>query len=172
MFIAAPELPDLNEFRGLYRRVRNFVGDRDDIVILAVGGGSCIDLAKVMSLAKSGVEFDQILEQRITRGKRINALAHVPVVAVPTTAGTGSEVTPWAAMWDLRGRQKYSVQGDSLWCEAAVVDPSLAVSCPPEVTLNCGLDALAHALEAIWNKVRAMRTNVCMWVYIHTTTRI
>lgn len=47
MFIAAPELPDLNEFRGLYRRVRNFVGDRDDIVILAVGGGSCIDLAKV-----------------------------------------------------------------------------------------------------------------------------
>lgn len=55
-------------------------------------------------------------------------------------------------MWDLRQKHKYSVQGDSLWCEAAIVDPSLAVSCPPEVTLNCGLDALAHALEAIWNK--------------------
>jgi alcohol dehydrogenase class IV len=48
MFIACPELSSLNEFRGLYRRVRSFVGERDDIVILAVGGGSCIDLAKVI----------------------------------------------------------------------------------------------------------------------------
>lgn len=46
-----------------------------------------------MALAKSGVEFEEILEQRIARGKRIDALAHVPVVAVPTTVGTGSEVT-------------------------------------------------------------------------------
>lgn len=119
---------------------------------MAVGGGSCIDLAKVMSLAKSGVEFDQILEQRIARGKRVDALAHVPVVAVPTTAGTGSEVTPWAAIWDMRKKNKYSVEGRSLWPEAAIVDPSLSVSCPREVTRNCALDALSHALEAIWNK--------------------
>lgn len=105
-----------------------------------------------MALARSGLEFEEILERRIARGKRIDTLAHVPVVAVPTTAGTGSEVTPWAAMWDHGNKTKYSVQGDSLWPEAAIIDPSLAASCPVEVTRNCGLDALSHALEAIWNR--------------------
>jgi phosphonate metabolism-associated iron-containing alcohol dehydrogenase len=105
-----------------------------------------------MSLARSGLEFEEILERRIARGKRIDTLAHVPVVAVPTTAGTGSEVTPWAAMWDMGNQNKYSVQGHSLWPEAAIIDPHLAASCPVEVTRNCGLDALSHALEAIWNR--------------------
>jgi alcohol dehydrogenase len=105
-----------------------------------------------MSLARSGLDFDEILERRIAQGKRIDALAHTSVVAVPTTSGTGSEVTPWAAMWDVQNRQKHSVQGHSLWPEAAIVDPSLAASCPPDVTRNCALDALSHALEAIWNR--------------------
>lgn len=152
-WIACPELPDLNEVRGLYRRVRSFVGGSgEDIVIVAVGGGSVIDLAKVMSLARSGVEFDLLFEERIAHGKRIDSLEHVPVIAVPTTAGTGSEVTPWAAIWDNTAMTKYSVQGHSLWAEAAIVDPSLSASCPGEVTRNCALDALSHSLEAIWNR--------------------
>ncbi len=140
-----------NEHRGLHRRVRNFVRDKDDFVIVAVGGGSVIDLAKVMSLARSQMDFEGIFTERIAAGKRVDRLQHVPVIAVPTTAGTGSEVTPWAAVWDNQAKKKWSVQGHSLWPEAAIVDPSLSASCPREVTRNSALDALSHSLEAIWN---------------------
>jgi len=67
------------------------------------------------------------------------------------TAGTGSEVTPWAAVWDTKKKKKWSVQGHSLWPEAAILDPSLSASCPREVTRNSALDALSHSLEALWN---------------------
>lgn len=151
LWVACPELPDVNEHRGMHRRVRNFVRDRDDIVIVAVGGGSVIDLAKVMSLARSQVDFEDIFTERIAAGKHIDRLSHVPVVAVPTTAGTGSEVTPWAAVWDTQSKKKWSVQGRSLWPERAILDPSLSASCPREVTRNSALDALSHSFEAIWN---------------------
>ena len=55
-------------------------------------------------------------------------------------------------MWDTQKKKKWSVQGHSLWPEAAIVDPSLSASCPREVTRNCAVDALSHSLEAIWNR--------------------
>jgi len=85
LWVACPELPDMNEHRGLHRRIRNFVRDRDDFVIVAVGGGSVLDLAKVMSLARSQMDFEDVFTERIARGKRIDKLRHVPVIAVPTT---------------------------------------------------------------------------------------
>jgi hypothetical protein len=85
LWVACPELPDLNEHRGLHRRIRNFVRERDDLVIVAVGGGSVLDLAKVMSLARSQMEFEDVFTERIAMGKRIDKLQHVPVIAVPTT---------------------------------------------------------------------------------------
>lgn len=75
----------MNEHRGLHRRIRNFVRDRDDFVIVAVGGGSVLDLAKVMSLARSQMDFEDVFTERIAMGKRIDKLRHVPVIAVPTT---------------------------------------------------------------------------------------
>lgn len=59
--------------------------ERDDLVIVAVGGGSVLDLAKVMSLARSQMEFEDVFTERIAMGKRIDKLQHVPVIAVPTT---------------------------------------------------------------------------------------
>jgi len=85
LWVACPELPDLNEHRGLHRRIRNFVRERDDLVIVAVGGGSVLDLAKVMSLARSQMDFEDVFTERIAMGKRIDKLQHVPVIAVPTT---------------------------------------------------------------------------------------
>ncbi len=77
----------------------------------------------------------------------------LPLIAVPTTAGTGSEVTPWATLWDRSSDapKKYSLHVDETWPEAALVDPALTRSAPAGVTRNSALDALSHALESIWN---------------------
>jgi phosphonate metabolism-associated iron-containing alcohol dehydrogenase len=75
------------------------------------------------------------------------------LVAVPTTAGTGSEVTPWATLWDRSSAapKKYSLHVEETWPAQAIVDPSLTLSAPESVTRNSALDALSHSLESIWN---------------------
>jgi phosphonate metabolism-associated iron-containing alcohol dehydrogenase len=79
------------------------------------------------------------------------AVDALPIIAVPTTAGTGSEVTPWATIWDKAAQRKHSLHLPQTWPEAAVVDPELMRTLPASVTLQSGLDALSHALESIWN---------------------
>src|SRR5450830_298928 len=73
------------------------------------------------------------------------------LIAIPTTAGTGSEVTPWATIWDAAAGNKYSLHQDWTWPQAAIIDPQLMPSLPQDMTLASGLDALSHALESIWN---------------------
>ena len=70
-----------------------------------------------------------------------------------TAHETGSEVTPWATLWDRSSDvpKKYSLHVAQTWPEAALVDPALARSAPASVTRNSALDALSHALESIWN---------------------
>ena len=68
-----------------------------------------------------------------------------------TTAGTGSEVTSWATVWDSADGSKYSLANPKLYPEVAVLDPALTVRAPRGLTLATGLDALSHALESIWN---------------------
>jgi phosphonate metabolism-associated iron-containing alcohol dehydrogenase len=73
------------------------------------------------------------------------------LIAVPTTAGTGSEVTPWATIWDKAAGKKHSLHLPQTWPETAVIDPDLMLTLPAPVTVQSGLDALSHALESIWN---------------------
>jgi phosphonate metabolism-associated iron-containing alcohol dehydrogenase len=79
-------------------------------------------------------------------------LRATPIIAVPTTAGTGSEVTCWGTVWDAAGGVKHSLALPNLYPEAAVIDPSLMLTKPRALTVSTGLDALSHALESIWNK--------------------
>ncbi|HUZ63766.1 MAG TPA: iron-containing alcohol dehydrogenase PsrA [Acetobacteraceae bacterium] len=117
-------------------------------VIVALGGGSVIDTAKV--LAAAGDDFSRV--QGYLEGRHgAEALRHLPIIAVPTTAGTGSEVTSWATVWDTSNRKKYSLARPELYPEHAVVDPLLTVGVPRGLTVSTGLDALSHALESIWN---------------------
>src|SRR5690606_8690282 len=74
-----------------------------------------------------------------------------PVVAIPTTSGTGAEVTPFGTVWDFAERRKYSVTGPDLFPELALLDPELTSGLPPEVTISSGLDAVSHAMESTWN---------------------
>lgn len=117
-------------------------------VIVALGGGSMIDAAKV--LAASGGDFETV-RRHLVEGTPLDAAAILPVIAVPTTAGTGSEVTSWATVWDAVHGRKYSLSHSRLYPEMAMIDPALALAAPRGLTLATGLDALSHALESIWN---------------------
>jgi alcohol dehydrogenase len=117
-------------------------------VIVALGGGSVMDTAKV--LAAAGDDFSRV--QDYVEGRRgAEVLRHLPIIAVPTTAGTGSEVTSWATVWDTDNKKKYSLARPNLYPECAVIDPRLMLGVPRGLTISTGLDALSHALESIWN---------------------
>ncbi|WP_236872092.1 iron-containing alcohol dehydrogenase PsrA [Burkholderia stabilis] len=119
-------------------------------VLIALGGGSVIDSAKVLA-AEHG-DFDRVL--RILSGNADvddTGRPALPIVAIPTTAGTGSEVTHWATVWDPHNARKLSLSRPDLYPETVIVDPRLMVGLPMQPTLASGLDALSHALESIWN---------------------
>jgi alcohol dehydrogenase len=123
------------------RRIRTIVG---------LGGGSAIDMAKVLSLTLPNPDVDV---RRLAEGiEALDAVAAVPVVAIPTTAGTGSEVTPTATVWDDVAPRKLAVASPLVYPRAAIVDPELTLSMPWEVTLSSGLDALSQSFEAICNR--------------------
>ncbi|KAA3628052.1 MAG: iron-containing alcohol dehydrogenase [Proteobacteria bacterium] len=118
-------------------------------VIVAVGGGSVIDAAKVMAFGPAG--FDAVQRFLESLDGTVPAPA-LPLIAVPTTAGTGSEVTCWATVWDTETPKKYSLSRDDLYPTDALIDPALMVGMPRKLTINTGLDALSHSLESIWNR--------------------
>ena len=122
-------------------------------VLLALGGGTTLDVAKVLRCRPLDGRFDGI--ERALRGQADwPALERAPLWMVPTTAGTGSEVTRWATVWDTGAEPpvKRSFDEPFGWAERAYVDPALTLSCPLAVTRDTALDALSHALEAVWNR--------------------
>jgi alcohol dehydrogenase class IV len=115
-------------------------------VIAAIGGGSVIDTAKAVAmLVPNGGDPLDYLEV-VGAGRAITRLS-VPVVAVPTTAGTGAEVTANAVLSVPAHRVKASLRSPLMIPRVALVDPLLTVSCPPAVTAASGLDALTQCLE-------------------------
>jgi len=115
-------------------------------VIAAIGGGSVIDTGKAvaMLLGNGGDPLDYL--EIVGSGRRI-AQPAVPCVAVPTTAGTGAEVTANAVLAVPAHRVKASLRSALMIPRVALVDPLLTVSCPPPVTASAGLDALTQCLE-------------------------
>lgn len=139
----APD-PDLTVFEAAVDRVR--AGDPDAVV--GVGGGSALDVAKVTgAVAVHGGDVLDYAAPPTGAGTPIPGPG-LPTVAVPTTAGTGSETTPVAVV-SLPDRDlKVGVSSRHLLPDAALVDPLLTVSLPPGPTAAAGMDALAHAVEA------------------------
>ncbi|MCX6896434.1 MAG: iron-containing alcohol dehydrogenase [Verrucomicrobia bacterium] len=115
--------------------------------VIGIGGGSAMDVAKLVAALVGS-------PQRIHEVFGINKLAgrDVYLVCLPTTAGTGSEVSPNAILLDERDQLKKGVVSPHLVADAAYVDPLLTVSVPPAVTAATGLDALVHCIEAYANK--------------------
>ncbi|MEB3103608.1 iron-containing alcohol dehydrogenase [Ferviditalea candida] len=113
-------------------------------VIVAVGGGSCLDTAKAVAvlMTNGGHIRDYVGIQEPYKEKPL------PLIAVPTTAGTGSEVTKVTVIIDTENDVKLMISHPAFLPAAAIVDPVLTLSCPPSVTAATGVDALCHAVEA------------------------
>ncbi|MFC3722392.1 iron-containing alcohol dehydrogenase PsrA [Neoaquamicrobium sediminum] len=138
--------PDIALLEG---QVARFAALAATPVIVALGGGSVIDSAKVFAAARGDfAAMDAFLKKRAGA----ETLSPWPLIAVPTTAGTGSEVTCWGTVWDNAAGSKYSLAHPGLYPEVALVDPDLMAGKPRELTIQTGLDALSHSLESLWNR--------------------
>lgn len=114
-------------------------------VVIAIGGGSVLDTAKIVNALafQEGEPRAYIVEKRVM--KPIGR----PLIAIPTTAGTGSEATSFAVVYI--GKAKYSLKHDSILPTYAIVDPQFTLSLPPSITAETGMDALCQAVESYWN---------------------
>ncbi len=123
--------------------------------IVALGGGSVIDAAKIMKLRFLYPEADleELAAPFLDIRKRVvrfpaGSAAHVRLIAVSTTSGTGSEVTPFAVLIDRERGRKVTLADYSLTPDVAIVDPQFVMSMPKRLTADTGIDCLTHALEA------------------------
>jgi alcohol dehydrogenase len=111
--------------------------------LIAVGGGSAIDTAKAVS---AFAHYNGNLTELV--GTDIVSKKGAPIIAIPTTAGTGSEVTNISILSDKEAQLKKGIVSDYILPDVAIVAPEMTVSCPPSVTAASGIDALVHAIEA------------------------
>ncbi|WP_236844181.1 iron-containing alcohol dehydrogenase [Bordetella sp. 02P26C-1] len=132
------ELP-LESILACVDRYRDFAPD----VLIGIGGGSCVDLAKLVSLL---LVHSAPLSQYYGEFKVPGPI--LPVIAVPTTSGTGAEVTPVAVLGDPALTMKVGISSPELIPHTAICDPELTLTCPKGLTAISGADAMAHAIEA------------------------
>jgi phosphonate metabolism-associated iron-containing alcohol dehydrogenase len=135
--------PDLVHVEAQLARLQGMhIGD-----IVAIGGGSVMDTAKMLAVGLSGASLRKHVFEREPLPPRA-----VPLICVPTTAGTGSEVTPFATVWDHTTKKKYSVAGEPMFPDVALLDAELTTTMPEDVTISTGLDAITQAFEATWSR--------------------
>ncbi|WPU96721.1 iron-containing alcohol dehydrogenase [Mucilaginibacter sabulilitoris] len=134
--------PSFQDFAGLINSVTNAPVD----VVIGIGGGSVLDVAKLLA---AQLDNDQTLND-IT-GIGLLKKRSIKLICVPTTAGTGSEVSPNAILIDNADNQKKGIISPYLVPDTVILDPSLTFNLPPDITAATGLDALTHCLEAYTN---------------------
>ncbi len=115
--------------------------------VLAVGGGSVLDAAKIMAVAAAhgGSAVDYLIGGKVVPG------SGYPVIAVPTTPGTSSEITPFSVISVPEKRNKVGLRTPEIYPSLAVIDPALTSMLPPYQTAATGLDILSHAVESYWS---------------------
>ena len=123
-------------------------------VLIALGGGSAIDTAKSAALLVTNGGY---LKDYAGVNKVVKPI--LPLIAVPTTAGTGSEVTIFAVMSDPEKQEKFTISSALIAPAVAVLDPLLTLKLPPSVTAFTGMDALTHAIEAFTSSIAQPATD-------------
>lgn len=135
--------PSFDDYKNLMAQVNAFAPE----MIVGIGGGSVLDTAKLLA-ATSGTDLS--VEDFLEGRKKLNR--RIKLVCLPTTAGTGSEVSPNAIFYDETKGIKIGVIDPQLVPDETYIDPVLTLSVPPQVTAATGLDAMTHCIEAYVNK--------------------
>ena len=123
-----------------------FLQDKDCDIVVALGGGSSIDAAKAIVYMAKKIEEKQNPDNQ----KKIK------LIALPTTSGTGSEVTQFAVVTDSKTGVKIPLIDESLMPDIAILDPELVKSAPPFITADTGMDVITHALKLMFQRQQAI----------------
>lgn len=146
---------ELSHLASLAQPIWQALDASHDVRLMAIGGGTTLDIAKILRWRpRQSLNESEVLNVWRSQGQKLTSdwVRHV-LSCWPSTAGTGSEVSASATIWDKSNDrpQKLSWQPQHGHADEAWVDSSLTQSCPIKVTRDCALDALAHALESLWN---------------------
>lgn len=153
-----PEVSECDACAAILRR------EHCDFVV-ALGGGSVMDLAKA---AATMCLTDESVTAYLGTGRPVPP-AHLPVIAAPTTAGTGSEITCVSVLSDHARGVKSPINSDGFYPVVAIVDPELTYSVPPHLTACTGFDVLCHAVEAFWSRYHQP---VCDALAVHAVRNV
>jgi alcohol dehydrogenase len=135
--------PTTNLCDSATRQVRAALGAGAPDHVIALGGGSNIDLAKAICITLPTGKPVRDFINGLKAGEK-----PLPFIALPTTAGTGSEATPGAILVDPENATKVAVMDNALRPQVALIDPEFTYTCPPNVTADAGIDAFTHAIES------------------------
>ena len=138
-----PPEPTQAQVQAIFDKACGFDAD----LVLAIGGGSAMDTAKLIAmLLKNDLSVQDLLDGRRPQARK------VPLIMVPTTAGTGSEATPNVIVLVPEQNLKIGIVSDLMVCDVAILDASLTRGLPPAITANTGIDALCHLMECYISK--------------------
>lgn len=143
-----------------------YAKEEDVDALVAIGGGSSIDTAKaVNTLVANGGTIHQYVGPQVLHGETF------PLIAIPTTAGTGSETTDVTIITDTGSHKKMIIRGAHCSTDVSLVDPELTLGLPPHITAATGMDALTHALEAYISNGASPATDINALKAIHLITQ-
>ena len=121
-------------------------------LVIGLGGGSSLDVAKCVAILNRNYRKETSLVSYIENPDSLIRNNGLPLIAIPTTSGTGSEVTPWATVWDAENERKLSLSHTRMYASHAIIDPVLSHSMSNNLTAATGLDALSQGIESYWSR--------------------
>ncbi len=147
-----------NPTSDLVMELKTFIEENNGDGLVVFGGGSPIDCAKAASVV--AFTSNHVTDYYDTNPNKLEIEKALPIVVIPTTAGTGSEVSKYSVITDSKSNLKQSLTSDHISPKVAIVDPVLTIGMPPSVTVSTGLDALSHALESLVSVIENPLTNL------------
>lgn len=144
---------DLDNIWKIYNEVKSFLNKNKVDFVLAIGGGSVLDVAKILSIVelykKNFLRKKEFFNFLIKNDLNFETFKYI---AIPTTSGTSSEMTQWSTLWDPQNKLKFSILNNGYFPQAIIYDPLVTTTLSKENTMISALDALSHSFESIWNK--------------------
>jgi alcohol dehydrogenase class IV len=156
--------PEVEDVDAMVRLLRDLGGGIPGDLVLAIGGGAALDLGKAVSALATNSQSDTVRDylEGVGRGLQITDRP-LPLIALPTTAGTGSEATKNAVISSQSGRFKKSLRSDWMIPAVALIDPELTVTCPRTTTAWSGMDAITQLIESLITPKSTAITRALCW---------